>query len=172
MLDANIIEVTDICNTITDAIYKNNDNLNSNTQKIQDIIPNQPDSVTCTIDIIRSTAKGLDELSINLERNTPLLKSSFFSMIDNTNKIKALVVDFICKEENIQEEYKIIGELLICISTIKSKTISYKASVGILPPIEQNFTISQKRLSENLESLIFVLDECISKGQELVRSIL
>ena len=172
MLDANIREVTDICNTITDAIYKNNDNLNSNTQKIQDIIPNQPDSVTCTIDIIRSTAKGLDELSINLERNTPLLKSSFFSMIDNTNKIKALVVDFICKEENIQEEYKIIGELLICISTIKSKTISYKASVGILPPIEQNFTISQKRLSENLESLIFVLDECISKGQELVRSIL
>ena len=172
MLDVNIREVTDICSTITNAINKNNDNLNSNTQKLQDIIPNQSDSVSCAIDIIRSTAEGMDELSIILEGNTPLLKSAFFSMIDNANEIKTLALNFFNKEENFQEEYDIISELLICISTAKSKTISYKESVIFLPPIEQNFTISQKRLSENLESLISVFDECISKSQELVRSIL
>lgn len=171
MLDANNKEVLDICNTLTQAIYKNNDNLSSNTQKLQEIVTDQTTNVSHAIDIIKSTAAGMDELSIKLEQNTSLLKSAFFSMIDNAVNIEALNSSYY-KEEKIQEEYNNISELLICISTVKLRTISYKGYVDSLPKIEQSFTKSQKRLSENLASFISILDECISKGQELSKSIL
>lgn len=170
MLDANNNEVLDTCNTLTRAILKNNHNLDSNIKKLQEFVKNQTTNVSYAIDIIKSTAAGMDELSMELEQNIPLLKSAFFRMIDNAINIKAL--DFIYTEEKIHEEYNFISELLISISTAKSKTISYKEYVESLPKIEQAFTKSQKRLSENLANFISILDECISKGQELSKRIL
>ena len=50
--------------------------------------------------------------------------------------------------------------------------MSFRNSVDALPKIEQTINRSRKRLSKNLSSIIEILDDCISKGQELLKSIL
>ena len=75
-------------------------------------------------------------------------------------------------EESMEEEYNAISELLKAISGAKVGSISFKESVDALPKAEQTINKSKKRLSNSLANIIGVLDECISKGQELLRSIL
>ena len=120
--------------------------------------------------IMRATAKGMDDLSIIFEDNTPLLRLSFFNMIDNATKIKSLTP--LNSEETMEEECNAISELLKAISGAKISSISFKETVDTMPKVEQTINKSKKRLSNNLTNIIGVLDECISKGQELLRSIL
>lgn len=54
----------------------------------------------------------------------------------------------------------------------KSGIVSFKKSIDILPKAERVINKSKRRLSNNLSSLIMILDECISKSQELLKSIL
>ncbi len=54
----------------------------------------------------------------------------------------------------------------------KSGIVSFKKSIDILPKAERVINKSKRRLSNNLSSLIMILDECISKSQKLLKSIL
>ena len=112
----------------------------------------------------------MDDLSTIFEEKTPLLQSSFFKMVDYGVKMKSLPIAD--SEENMQEEYDSINELLKSVSVAKSGSMSFKDAVDALPKMEQTINKSRKRLSKNLSSIIEVLDDCISKGQELLRSIL
>lgn len=72
----------------------------------------------------------------------------------------------------MNEEYAAINQLFISISNAKSGIVSFKKSIDILPKAERVINKSKRRLSNNLSSLIMILDECISKSQELLKSIL
>lgn len=119
---------------------------------------------------MQSTAKGMDNLSKEIEGNAPQLKDSFFNMIDNATKMKTLIVAE--SEDSMKEEYEAINKLLISISDAKSGIVSFKEAIDILPKAELMINKSKRRLSKNLSELIFVLDECISKSQELLKTIL
>lgn len=168
-LDTNVQEIYIICSTLTEAIYKHNDNLNINAKLLQNINSSSP-NISQAREIMQSTAKGMDNLSKEIEGNAPQLKDSFFNMIDNATKMKTLIVAE--SEESMKEEYEAINQLLISISNAKSGIVSFKEAIDILPKAELMINKSKRRLSKNLSELIFVLDECISKSQELLKSIL
>ena len=161
--------VSSICLTLAEAISKHNDKLNTNTQKLEAINPSYP-NISQVKGIMASTAKGMDNLSTIFEEKNPLLQSSFFKMVDYGVKMKSLTDAN--SEENMQEEYDSINELLKSLSVAKIGSMSFRNSVDALPKIEKTINRSRKRLSKNLNSIIEVLDDCISKGQELLRSIL
>ncbi len=168
-LENEAANVTQICVTLSDAIYKHNNMLNSSTRKLQSINPAHP-NISQAKGIMRATANGMDQLSVIFEDNTPLLQSSFFNMVDYATQMKSLTASD--SEETMEEEYNAISELLKAISGAKVGSISFKESVDALPKAEQTINKSKKRLSNSLANIIGVLDECISKGQELLRSIL
>lgn len=161
--------VSQICATLSDAILKHNEMLNSNAQKLQSINPSHPNILQAK-GIMKSAANGMDRLSVIFEDNTPLLQSSFFNMIDCATKMKALALSD--SEDTMEEEYNAISELLKAISGAKVGSISFKESIDAFPKAEQTINKSKKRLSNSLANIISVLDECISKGQELLRHIL
>ena len=168
-LENEAANVSQICVTLSDAIYKHNSMLNSSTRKLQSINPAHP-NISQAKGIMRATANGMDQLSVIFEDNTPLLQSSFFNMVDYATRMKSLTASD--SEETMEEEYNAISELLKAISGAKVGSISFKESVDALPKAEQTINKSKKRLSNSLADIIGVLDECISKGQELLRSIL
>lgn len=169
LLDEEVANVSAICLIFGEAILKHNEMLNSNTERLQRINSYHPNT-SQTKGIMISTAKGMDELSVIFEENTLLLQSSFFKMIDNGMKMTALIMAG-C-EGNMQEDYNAVGELLKSISEAKSGCVGFKDALDTIPKAEQTINKSKKRLSNNLIKIIHVLDECISKGQELLRSIL
>lgn len=168
-LDKEAANVSSICFTLTSAILEHNDMLNSNTRKLQSINPSHP-NIAQAKGIMRATANGMDKLSVIFEDNTPLLRSSFFNMVNHATKMKAFTISD--SEESMEEEYNAISELLKAISGVKTNSIDFKESIDTLPKAEQTFNKSKKLLSNSLANIIGVLDECISKGQELLRSIL
>ena len=168
-LENEAANVSQICVTLSDAIYKHNNMLNSSTRKLQSINPAHP-NISQAKGIMRATANGMDQLSVIFEDNTPLLQSSFFNMVDYATQMKSLTASD--SEETMEEEYNAISELLKAISGAKVGSISFKESVDALPKAEHTINKSKKRLSNSLANIIGVLDECISKGQELLRSIL
>ena len=168
-LENEAANVSQICVTLSDAIYKHNNMLNSSTRKLQSINPAHP-NISQAKEIMRATANGMDQLSVIFEDNTPLLQSSFFNMVDYATQMKSLTASD--SEETMEEEYNAISELLKAISGAKVGSISFKESVDALPKAEQTINKSKKRLSNSLANIIGVLDECISKGQDLLRSIL
>ena len=168
-LENEAANVSQICVTLSDAIYKHNSMLNSSTRKLQSINPAHP-NISQAKGIMRATANGMDQLSVIFEDNTPLLQSSFFNMVDYATQMKSLTASD--SEETMEEEYNAISELLKAISGAKVGSISFKESVDALPKAEQTINKSKKRLSNSLADIIGMLDECISKGQELLRSIL
>ena len=168
-LENEAANVSQICVTLSDAIYKHNNMLNSSTRKLQSINPAHP-TISQAKGIMRATANGMDQLTVIFEDNTPLLQSSFFNMVDYATQMKSLTASD--SEETMEEEYNAISELLKAISGAKVGSISFKESVDALPKAEQTINKSKKRLSNSLADIIGVLDECISKGQELLRSIL
>lgn len=169
-LDEESASVTNTCFTITDAIVKHTDMLNSNTRKLQSLNPSRP-NISQARGIMMVTAKGMDNLSVIFEDNTPILRVSFFNMIDNATKMKALAASD-SEETMEEEEYNAISELLKAISGAKASSIGFKECVDTLPKAEKSINKAKKRLSDNLDKIIGVLDECISKGHELLRSIL
>lgn len=168
-LDEETVNVTNICSTLTDAMLKHNEMLNSNTRKLQSLNPSCP-NISQAKGIMMATAKGMDNLSVIFEDNTPQLRLSFFNMIDSATKMKALTA--FGNGETMAEECTAISELLVAISGVKANIASFKESVDTLPKAEQTINKAKKRLSNNLANIIDVLDECISKGQDLLRSIL
>lgn len=168
-LENEAANVSQICVALSDAIYKHNNMLNSSTRKLQSINLEHP-NISQAKGIMRTTAGGMDKLSVIFEDNTPLLQSSFFNMVDYATQMKSLTASD--SEDTMEEEYKAISELLKAISGAKAGSISFKESIDTLPKAEQTINKSKRRLSNNLANIIDVLDKCISKGQELLKSIL
>lgn len=161
--------VTQICMTITNAIYKCNNNLEENIQCLHHI-KSSYSNIYEFKEIMKSTAKGIDTLSAIIENNAYPLKKSFFSMIENATKMKALIV--FENRRNTSEEYKFIYELIESISKAKSGMINFKVALDKLPKAEKTINKSRKCLSQNLNNIIEVLDNCIVKSQELLKSFL
>lgn len=168
-LDINVQTVSIICFALTEAMHKHTENLNINTKLLRNINPSKP-NISQARGIMQSTAKGMDNLSKEIEGNAPKLKNEFFNMIDNATKMKDLIVAE--SGESMREEYEAINNLLISISDAKSGIVSFKEAIDILPKAEQMINKSKRRLSKNLSDLILILDKCISKSQELLKSIL
>lgn len=168
-LDINGQTISIICVALIEAIHKHTDNLNINTRLLRNINSSRP-NISQAKGIMQSTAKGMDNLSKEIEENAPKLKNEFFNLIDNATKMRALIVAE--GEENMKEEYEAITHLLKSISDTKSGIVSFKEALDILPKAEQMINKSKRRLSKNLSDLIATLDECISKSQELLKSIL
>ncbi|MBR4294667.1 MAG: toll/interleukin-1 receptor domain-containing protein [Bacteroidaceae bacterium] len=168
-LDKEVANISSTCLILSGAILKHNKMINTNTIRLQRINSFQP-NVSQTKGILISTAKGMDELSIIFENKTLLLQSSFFNMIDNGMKMIALIMTG-C-EEDMQKDYNAVSKLLKSISEAKSGCMSFKEALDAIPKAEQTINKSKKRLSNNLDHIIVVLDECISKGYELLKLIL
>lgn len=168
-MDEETARVASICSALTEAIVRHNEMINSNTRKLQNLNPSLP-NMSQAKGIIRATAKGMDKLSEIFEDNTPLLQSSFFNMVDYATQMRSITA--FDSEETMTEEFNAISELLKAISEAKVSCISFKESVDTLPKVEQTINKSKKRLSNSLANIIKALDECISKGQDMQRSIL
>lgn len=165
LVEENTGKVSAICFVLTDAMCKHNDALRTNAKLLHSCT-----NTSQAKDIMISTAKSMDDLSNIFETNTPLLRASFFNMIDNATKMESLVVSN--SEENMQDEYNTISTLLKSISEAKSGCIGFKDAIETLPKAEKTINKAKKRLSNNLANIIDVLNECISKGHELLRSVL
>ena len=74
------------------------------------------------------------------------------------------------KSTSIFIELNIDNVLSLLDSFREAKTgiISFKTEVDKLPKIEKTIILSKNRLSKNLDNLSIVLDECITKGKELI----
>lgn len=169
LVDADVQTVSTICQALTDAMHEHTETLTVSTARLRNINQHHP-NISYTKEIMRTTAKGTDRLSEKIEDNAPGLKKSFFSMIKNAAKMKALVKSG--NEENMKNEYDSINSLLMSLSEIKSGVASLKNAVDTMPKAEQTINKSRKRLSNNLSDLIDIFDDCISKSQELLTSIL
>ena len=165
LVEENTGKVSAICFVLTDAMCKHNDALTTNAKRLHSCT-----NTSQAKGIMISTAKSMDDLSNIFETNTPLLRASFFNMIDNATKMKSLVMSN--SEENMQDEYNAISTLLKSISEAKSGCIGFRDAIETLPRAEKTINKAKKRLSNNLANIIDVLDECISKGHELLRSVL
>ena len=168
-LEVEVANVSQICIVLSNAILKHNDMLNSNTRTLQNINPSHP-NISQIKGVMKSTAKGMDDLSAIFENNSLSLRTAFFNVIDNAIKMRTLVVTG-C-EENMQDNYNAIGELLKSISSAKSGCINFKKALDAIPKAEQTINKSKKRLLNNLKQIIIVFDECISKAQELLKTTL
>ena len=165
LVEENTGKVSAICFVLTDAMCKHNDALTTNAKRLHSCT-----NTSQAKGIMISTAKSMDDLSNIFETNTPLLRASFFNMIDNATKMKSLVMSN--SEENMQDEYNAISTLLKSISEAKSGCIGFRDASETLPRAEKTINKAKKRLSNNLANIIDVLDECISKGHELLRSVI
>ncbi|MBQ6688432.1 MAG: hypothetical protein IJN02_04270 [Bacteroidales bacterium] len=165
LVEENTGEVSAICFVLIDAMCKHNDALTVNAKRLHSCT-----NTSQAKGIMISTAKSMNDLSVIFETNTPLLRASFFNMIDNATKMRSLIVSN--SEENMQDEYNDISTLLKSISDAKSGCTEFRDAIDTLPRAEKTINKSKKRLSNSLANIIGVLDECISKGQELLRSIL
>lgn len=168
-VEENLNIVSDICITMAVAVNKHTEMLNANTLKLQEVNLYFP-NLSQTKRIIKSTAKGMDDLSTIFESNTPTLKTSFFDMVDNATKMKTLMIPD--DVEIMDEEFDAINALLKSISEAKRGCIAFKQEIDKSPKVEQTINKSRKRLSNNLTEIIDTFNECITKGQELVTSIL
>lgn len=168
-VDINVQTISEICCRLTDAMHKHTESLKTNTRRLQNINSSHP-NISQARGVMQSAAKGMDDLSKEIEDDAMDLRDSFFRMIDNATKMKALIASE--NKESMNEEYAAINQLFISISNAKSGIVSFKKSIDILPKAERVINKSKRRLSNNLSSLIMILDECISKSQELLKSIL
>lgn len=169
LVEADVQTVFTICQTLTDAMNAHTETLTLNTARLKSISTSRP-NISQTKEIMRAAAREMDGLSEKIEENAPGLKNSFFSMIDNAAQMKALVKSG--KEENMKNEYDSINGLLISLSEAKSGMASFKGAIDTMPKAEQSINRSRKRLSNNLGCLIGIFDDCISKSQELLTSML
>lgn len=165
-VDADVQTVFRICQILTDAINDHAKKMNANAKRLQASKHN----LSQAKGIMKDTARGMDGLSGKIEENAPALKASFFSMIDNATKMQSLVRSE--NEGNMKDEYASINDLLISISEAKSSIVSFKDAIDVLPKAEQTINKSKRHLSSKLSDLIIVMDECISKCQGLLKSIL
>ena len=168
-LENDALNISTICAALTEAMVKHTYMLNDQTERLTGINPANL-NISYAKRIMRTTAKGMDDFSVIFETNAPNLRSSFFNMIDNATKIKVLTMSD--NKETVDEEYDAISTLLKSQSEIKSGCITFKEIIDSLPKLERTFNKSKQRLSNNLTNMIVVLDECITKGQELLRSLL
>lgn len=168
-LENDALNISTICADLTEAMVKHTNMLNDQTERLTGINPANL-NISYAKRIMRTTAKGMDDFSVIFETNAPNLRSSFFNMIDNATKIKVLTMSD--NKETVDEEYDAISTLLKSQSEIKSGCITFKEIIDSLPKLERTFNKSKQRLSNNLTNMIVVLDECITKGQELLRSLL
>lgn len=165
LVEENTGKVSAICFVLTDAMCKHNDALTTNAKRLHSCT-----NTSQAKGIMISTAKSMDDLSNIFETNTPLLRASFFNMIDNATKMKSFTAPD--SEETMEEEYNEISTLLKSISEAKTGCTGFRDAIDSIPRAEKTINKSKKRLSNNLTNIICVLDECITKGQELLRSIL
>lgn len=168
-LENDALNISTICAALTEAMVKHTNMLNDQTERLTGINPANL-NISYAKRIMRTAARGMDDFSVIFETNAPNLKSSFFNMIDNATKIKVLTMSD--NKETVDEEYDAISTLLKSQSEIKSGCITLKEIIDSLPKLERTFNKSKQRLSNNLTNMIVVLDECITKGQELLRSLL
>ena len=168
-LENDALNISTICAALTEAMVKHTNMLNDQTERLTGINPANL-NISYAKRIMRTTAMGMDDFSVIFETNAPNLRSSFFNMIDNATKIKVLTMSD--NKETVDEEYDAISTLLKSQSDIKSGCITFKEIIDSLPKLERTFNKSKQRLSNNLTNMIVVLDECITKGQELLRSLL
>ena len=168
-LENDALNISTICAALTEAMVKHTNMLNDQTERLTGINPANL-NISYAKRIMRTTAMGMDDFSVIFETNAPNLRSSFFNMIDNATKIKVLTMSD--NKETVDEEYDAISTLLKSQSEIKSGCITFKEIIDSLPKLELTFNKSKQRLSNNLTNMIVVLDECITKGQELLRSLL
>ena len=112
-----------------------------------------------------TTAGVMDNLSDIQENNTLLLKNSFFDIVDNAVKMKSTLLTAELTIDNILK-------LLDSFHEVKTGIMSFKTEIDKLPKIEKTIILSKNRLSKNLDNLSIVLDECITKGKELISIVL
>lgn len=168
-VDADVQTVFHICQVLTDGINEHAESLTTNAMRLQ-TTTSSCSNLFQAKEIMKTIARGMDVLSERIEENAPALKASFFSMIDNATKMKYLVQQE--NEDNMKDEYTSVNGLLISLSDAKSGVSIFKEAIDALPKAEQTINKSKRRLSGNLSTLIAVLDECISKSQDLLKSIL
>ena len=75
-------------------------------------------------------------------------------------------------EEEMITEFDSVRQLLTAIHGAKLGLGSFKAAVDELPKAESTIIKARKRLSNSLNDLLIVLDECLAKGQELIHVVL
>lgn len=161
--DVDVAECIRICSIITEALEECTSGFEANTKKIHLNLKNP--NITQIKEIMITTAGVMDNLSDIQENNTLLLKNSFFDIVDNAVKMKSTSI-FI--ELNIDN----VLSLLDSFREAKTGIISFKTEVDKLPKIEKTIILSKNRLSKNLDNLSIVLDECITKGKELISIVL
>lgn len=157
--DVDVAECIRICSIITEALEECTSGFEANTKKIHLNLKNP--NIIQIKEIMITTAGVMDNLSDIQENNTLLLKNSFFDIVDNAVKMKSTSI-FI--ELNIDN----VLSLLDSFREAKTGIMSFKAEIDKLPKIEKSIILAKNRLSKNLDNLSIVLDECITKGKELI----
>ena len=169
LLEAKVEETNKVCLIITEAQQECTLGIEANTAKLNGLNPQYP-NIAQVKGIMVATAKVMDKLSDVQENNTDLLKQHFFRMVDIALKMRSVSIPN--TEEEMITEFDSVRQLLTAIHGAKLGLGSFKAAVDELPKAESTIIKARKRLSNSLNDLLIVLDECLAKGQELIHVVL
>lgn len=169
LLESKVEETNKVCLIITEAQQECTLGIEANTAKLNGLNPQYP-NIAQVKGIMVATAKVMDKLSDVQENNTDLLKQHFFRMVDIALKMRSVSTPN--TEEEMITEFDSVRQLLTAIHGAKLGLGSFKAAVDELPKAESTIIKARKRLSNSLNDLLIVLDECLAKGQELIHVVL
>ena len=169
IFDSEVLESNKVCLILTEALQKCSLGVETNAAKLMGLNRQNP-NIAQAKGIMMATARVMDKLSDVQENNTPLLKQHFFSMVDNAIKMRSVSVPN--TEEDMITGFEAVRELLTAIKGAKSGLVSFKGAVDELQKADSVIIKARKRLSNSLDNLLLVLDECLAKGQELIRVVL
>ena len=169
LLESKVEETNKVCLIITEAQQECTLGIEANTAKLNGLNPQYP-NIAQVKGIMVATAKVMDKLSDVQENNTDLLKQHFFRMVDIALKMRSVSTPN--TEEEMITEFDSVRQLLTAIHGAKLGLGSFKAAVDELPKAESTIIKARKRLSNSLNDLLIVLDECLAKGQELIQVVL
>ena len=167
--DADVAESTKICLIITNALQECTSGVEANANKIKTLNPQKPNMAQAR-GIMMATARVMDKLSEIQEENAPLLRCSFFNMVDNAIKMRMASTPI--TEEDMNSGFDSVRELITAICGAKSGIQTFKLAVDDLPKAEKSIIKARKRLSSSLDNLIIILDDCIVKGRELISAVI
>ena len=164
--DYNILRHQECLMTMTQALNKNTENFQKGTKMLQHLNQNINSSPSIIRNIMLKMAHSNNSLADVCDKESPKIKIAFIGAMEASIKLRELTK---LNDEDIQEEYQSVQNLIDSMNDLLASTISYKQTVEQNETnIDKTYSKSKKRLVNSLSEFITITEENINKANELL----